>query len=158
MTPEEPHPFRWCNIQMYMGQLQSDVFGAKASQLRASDWSGMTFTVQKSGVPGEIVGHARSGALHACLLVGLAELCLLLRKHGALHNAPLGTYRVIPSVPLCYIKSSNISKAIKSAAHVHGAEFGIGTDDVSDGYLCSTGAMALFCGGVDSNRIRLLGR
>ena len=66
---------------MYMGQIQLDVFGAKASQLRAAEWLGMTFTVQKSRVPGKFVGHARSGALHACPIVGLADLCLLLRKH-----------------------------------------------------------------------------
>ena len=65
MKSGDPHPFRWCNIQLYMGELQLDVFEAKASHLRAADWSGMTFTVQKSGVPGEIVGHAHSGALHA---------------------------------------------------------------------------------------------
>ena len=83
MTSGEPHTFWWCDIQLYMGQLQLDVFEAKASQLRATDWSGMTFTVQKSGVPGEIVGHTCSGALHACPVVGLAKLCLLLRKHGS---------------------------------------------------------------------------
>ena len=92
MTSGEPHPFPWCDIQLYMGQLQLDVFKAKASQLRAADWSSMTFTVQKSGVPGEIVGHARSGALHACPVVGIAEICLLLRKHGAPYDTPLGTY------------------------------------------------------------------
>ena len=91
----------------------------------------MTFTVQKSRVPGEIVGHARSGALHACPVVVLVELCLFLRKHGAPHNAPLGTYREIPSSPLCYIKSNDISNYLKSVARVHGAEFGIGPDDVS---------------------------
>ena len=32
MTSGEPHPFRWCDIQIYMGQLQLDVFGAKASR------------------------------------------------------------------------------------------------------------------------------
>ena len=52
MTSGETHPFRWCNIQLYMGQLQLDVFGEKVSQLCAADWSGMTFTVKKSGVPG----------------------------------------------------------------------------------------------------------
>ena len=69
MTSGEPHPFRWCDIQLYMGQLQLDVFEANTSQLHAADWSGMTFTVQKSGVPGEIVGHARSGTppcVHCC--------------------------------------------------------------------------------------------
>ena len=55
MTSGKPHPFRWCDIQLYMGQLQLDVLKSKASQLRAADWSGMTFTVQKSGVPEEIV-------------------------------------------------------------------------------------------------------
>ena len=121
-----------------------DVFGAKASQLRAADWSGMKFTVQTSGVPGSMVGHACSGALHACPVVGLAELCLLLRKHGAPHDAPLGTYREIPSGPLFYIKSSNISKALKSAACVHGTELGFGPDDVSAGCLHSTGVIELF--------------
>ena len=100
MTSCDPYPFRWCDIQLYMGQLQLDVFGAKASQLRAADWSSMTFTVQKIGVPGEIVGHACSVALHACPVVGLADLCLLLRKHGASRDAPLGTYLEIPSGPL----------------------------------------------------------
>ena len=54
--------------------------------------------------------------------------------------------------------SSDITKALKSAACKHGAEFGIGPDDVSADCLRSTGAMALLCGGVDSSRIRLLGR
>ena len=93
MTSVEPHPLQWCDIQMYMVQLQLDMFGSKASQLRAADWSGMKFTVQNSGVPGEIVGHACSGALYACPVVGLAGLCLLLRKHGAPHDVPLGTCR-----------------------------------------------------------------
>ena len=134
------------------------MFGAKSSQLRAADWSGMAFTVQKIRVPGEIVVHARSGALHVCLVVDLADLCLLLRNHGYPHDAPLGTYCEITSGPLCYIKSSDISKALKYAARIHGVEFGIGPDDVIDGCLRSTGAMALFCGDVDSSRIRPLGR
>ena len=146
MTSGEPHPFRWCNIQLYMGQLQLDLFEAKASQLRAADWSGMIFTVQKSGVPREIVRHARSGALHAFPVVGLSDIFLLLSKHSSPRDVPLGTYLEIPSGPLCYIKSSNITKALKSAARIHGAEFGIGPDDVSAGCLHSTGAMALFYG------------
>ena len=158
MTSGEPHPFRWFDIQLYMGQLQLDVFGAKASQLRAADWLGMTFTVQKSGVWGKIVGHACSGALHACQVVGFAELCLMLLKHRYTHDAPLGIYREIPSGPLCYIKSNDISKALKYAARVHGTEFGIGPDDVSAGCLRSTGAVTLFCGGIDRSCIRLLGR
>ena len=123
MTSGGPHPFRWCDIQLYIGHLQLDVFEAKASQLRAADWSGMTFTVQKSGVPGEIVGHARSGALHACPVMGLAKLCLLLCKHRTTHDAPLGTYLEIPPGPMCYIKSSDITKALKYATRIHGAEF-----------------------------------
>ena len=78
MTSGESHPLWWCNIQIYMGQLHLNVFRANASQLRVADWSVMKFPVQKSGIPGEIVGHACSGALHACHVVGLAELCLFL--------------------------------------------------------------------------------
>ena len=158
MTSGEPHPLHWYDIQLYMGQLQLDVFEAKASQLRAEEWSGMTFTVQKSEVPGEILGHVRSGALNACPVVGLEELCLLIRKHEAPHDAALGKHREIPTGPMCYIKSSDITKALKSAARVHGAKLGIGPDDVSAVCLHSTGAMSLLCGGVDSSRIHLLDR
>ena len=56
------------------------------------------------------MGHVRSGALHAFSVVGLAEICLLLSKHGAPHDAPLGTYKEIPSGPICYINSSNITR------------------------------------------------
>ena len=63
MTSGEPHPFRWCDIQLYMGQLQLDVFKAMASQLRAADWSGMTFTVQSSAKP--TTGHAWRAPLRA---------------------------------------------------------------------------------------------
>ena len=96
MTSGEPHLFLWCDIQLYIRQLQLDVFGAKASQLRAADWSSMTITVQKSRVPGEIVGHARSGALHPCPVVGLAELFLLLRKNGAPHDEHWGHNVISP--------------------------------------------------------------
>ena len=59
MTSGEPHPFLWYDIYIYMGQIQLDVFGAKASQFCVVDWYRMTFTVQKSGVPGEIVEHSK---------------------------------------------------------------------------------------------------
>ena len=103
-----------------MGQVQLVVFGAKAPQLRAVDWSGMTFTVQNSGIPDEIVGHACNGALHACPVVGLEELCLLILKNGAPHDVPFGTYHEIRSGLLCYIKSSDIYKALKSVDRMHG--------------------------------------
>ena len=99
MTSGDPHPFWWCDIHIYMGQLQLDVFEAKASQLRAADWSVMTLIVQKSRIPGEILGHARSGALHAYPVVGLVELCLLLRKNGAPHDAPFGYIPINPLWP-----------------------------------------------------------
>ena len=37
MMSGEPHPFLWCDIQIYMGQLQLNVFKAKASQLCVAD-------------------------------------------------------------------------------------------------------------------------
>ena len=61
-------------MQLYMGHPQLDVIKEKASRFRASDWSGMTFIMQKIGVPGEIEGNARRGAIHACPVVGLADL------------------------------------------------------------------------------------
>ena len=60
MTSGEPHPFQWRDIQLYMSKLQLDVFEAKAPKLHAADWSGMTFTVQKSGVATKLNGKVDS--------------------------------------------------------------------------------------------------
>ena len=102
---------------------------------------------------------AYHGELHACVVISRAPLEPRQGRHGGRRCARGPQFlSVTRSCHLCYIKSSNITKALKSAARVHGAEFGIGPDDVSAGCLRSTGSVALFCGDVDRSRIRLLGR
>ena len=66
MTSGATHPFWWCNIQIYMEHLQLDVLEAKASQLCAADWSGMTFTLQKSGYQAKLWDmRAAAPSMHA---------------------------------------------------------------------------------------------
>jgi len=155
---EAAHPFRWCDVTLRIGDRILDTVHCTASSLRANDFATLTFTTQKSGVRGEIVGHGASGALHACPCRALAELILLLRQHDAPYDAPLASYREQPGGPLLQLTSPAFTAALRGAARLHGAEFGLEPSDVTASCFRTTGAMALFCGGVDSSRIRLLGR
>ena len=56
------------------------------------------------------------------------------------------------------LTATAFTQALRQTAAVHGAEFGVNPPDVSAGCFRTTGAMSLFCGGVDSTCIHLVGR
>ena len=150
------HPFRWCDTQLHSGLQRLDVIHAPDATLRAASFTALTFTTQKSGVSGEVIGHGRSGASHACPVRAVAERIIALRQAGAPSNAPLATYR--DATGLHVLTATDFTWALRLTAAVHGAAFGVTPADVSAGCFRTTGAMALFCGNVDSTRIRLVGR
>lgn len=117
----------------------------------------LTFSTQKNGTRGEIVGHAQSMALHACPVTTLIRLVLRLR----LDQAP-------PYMPLCsvylqqkwmlIITSAQITTGLRLQVVIHGLQFGLIPADVSARSLRASGAMALLLGGIDADRIKLVGR
>lgn len=152
------HPSHWCDVTLRLGDLILNLLTAAAKALRANDQSSLMFTTQRSVIHGEMVGHSPRGALHACLCCALAEAIILLRGHNAPFDAPLASYCKLPSEPLLVLKSSDFTKDLRSAAQIHGTELGIDPAVITTSCFRTLGAMALFCGGVDSSRIRLLGR
>ena len=152
------HPFLMRDVQLHVGAQKLVLAHESDAMIRAADFCGLTFTTQKSGVKGEVVGHSRSGALGACPVRALAEMTLSLRNIGAPDNTPLASYREMPGAPIRQLTGKDFSEALKAAARVHGGKFGVDPDDVTVGCFRTSGAMALMCGGVDSCRTRLLGR
>ena len=152
------HPFLMRDVQLHVGSQKLVLAHESDAMIRAADFCGLTFTTQKSGVKGEVVGHSRSGALGACPVRALAEMTLSLRNIGAPDNTPLASYREMPGAPIRQLTGKDFSEALKAAARVHGGKFGVDPDDVTVGCFRTSGAMALMCGGVDSCRTRLLGR
>ena len=54
-------PFRLTDVQLFVGQHRLDILQAPPASLDASTFATLTFTTQKNGVRGEVVGLARSG-------------------------------------------------------------------------------------------------
>jgi hypothetical protein len=114
----------------------------------------ITFVQQKNGVRGEIIGHGRSGHSVACPIAALARRVTYLRAHQATPTTPLAT--VFLPRPIT-ITSTLITTLLREALPFC-PDTGITPTDVTARSLRAGGAMALLCGRVDSDSIRLVGR
>jgi hypothetical protein len=150
------HPFRLCDVGLYIGARHIDIFAEPEANLWAATSCTLMFSTQKNGTRGEIIGHARSGALHACPVTCIIRLIL----HARQNNAP-------PTLPLCAIKVNNtwqlvtspqITGGLRLQVAIHGFQFGLVPADISAKSLRASGAMALLLGGIDADRIKLVGR
>jgi hypothetical protein len=114
----------------------------------------LEFTNQKNGVKGELIGLGRSGNPAFCPV----QACVNRIKHLRQFNAP-------PTIPLFAffssewkaISSSDLTTELRRVLSVLGQQVGLSPDDVSIRSLRASGAMALLCANVDTDRIRLLG-
>ncbi|MGH7974225.1 MAG: hypothetical protein ACREBR_01770, partial [bacterium] len=103
-------------------------------------------------------GHGLSGSLHACPVRTLVRRVVYLRQCGASPDASLGTYYSPVTRHLEIVTAADITGALKLSVLELGSTVGVSPDDISARSLRSSGAMALLCARVDSDRIRLLGR
>jgi hypothetical protein len=114
----------------------------------------ITFAQQKNGVRGEIIGHGRSGHAVACPIATLARRVTYLRQHDAIPTTPLATvFLPRPTIVTSALITTLLREAIPFCPAI-----GINPADVTARSLRAGGAMALLCGRVDSDSIRLVGR
>lgn len=135
-----------------------DLRRAAEAQLKAATFVTLTFLTQKSGVRGERVGHGSSGTSLACPVTSVVQRILCLRRPGATATTPLCAFSFSPGGPLIQLKSNDFTDTLRVEAALTSEQHGVDPKRVSAGCFRITGAMALFCAGVDSSRIRLLGR
>jgi hypothetical protein len=151
------HMFRMCDIQFWIGSRALDHFSCPASDLRAATFVTLTFTQQKNGVRNERIGHGRSGHPSLCPVTALVTRVLTLRDQGATRETTLNAVRPTPNSPFRYISPTDLTSRIRSVLHLH-PDPAYTLADVSVRSTRSGGAMALLCAGVDSDRLRLIGR
>ena len=114
------------------------------------------FTDQKSGVPGEQIGHAATSDPLLCPCKALGRIAQHLRLHHAPPDTPIhafynhGQAETVP--PAC------VTNALRHAARDIQDLTGIDPLLLSARSLRPGGATALLCAGVDPNNIKLLGR
>jgi hypothetical protein len=149
-------PFRLCDVHLYRLGLRLDVLHCPEELLDSATEVALEFTKQKNGVRGELVGLARSNHQYLCPVRAMIWRLKHLRLHRAHPTTPL--YQYHDNVRWASISTINITQQLRLATIAFGPQIGIQTNDISVRSLRSSGAMALLCADVDSDRIKLLGR
>lgn len=155
---EESTPFRFCDVQLFHGPVRLDLQTASDSSLLAATFASLTFTNQKNGVRGEVIGLAHSGNPQFSPTLCLARRISYLRSHAATPMTPLASVYNPRTRSFKPIRPSDITSSLRLACSLLGPQFGFNPQDISARSLRAAGAMALLCAQVDTDIIKLLGR
>ena len=156
-SASDSKPFHLQDVQIFFGPQRLDLVQATDAQLNAATFVSLTFTDQKNGVRGEVIGLGRSGNPNLCPVKALVRRVLHLRQSRAAPNSPLA--RVHNGNRWVKITPSAISRTLQEAVkYLSPASLGFLPTDVSARCLRAAGANALLCAKVDTDVIRLLGR
>ncbi len=154
-----PHrtQFRFGDVRLWIGSRALDHTTCPDADILAATFVTLTFNHQKNGVRNETVGHGRSGHASLCPVRALGNRLLSLRNHGATADTPLNAFRAPGATRWSFILPSDLTSRLRTALALH-PDPAFSPTDVSIRSTRAGGAMALLCAGVDSDRIRLLGR
>jgi len=148
-------PLTLKDVSLKIGQTPLCLLTSPLHSIAAATHSGLTFDTQKNRVRGEQLAHGRSGHAVACPTAALIRRVLYLRLNHASLDTPLCSVRRHHSwVP---VTSQAVTAVLRTSAaalpHLH-----LRPADVTGRSLRAGGAMAMLCGKVDSDIIRLIGR
>ncbi|MGH9726648.1 MAG: hypothetical protein ACRD41_16445, partial [Candidatus Acidiferrales bacterium] len=60
--PTNSHPFRLKDVQLWLGGQRVDILQVHPEELQGATFATLTFSNQKNGVRGEVIGHGLSGS------------------------------------------------------------------------------------------------
>ena len=154
-APSDTVPFRLEDVQLMIGDRRLDIFTCPLTELAEARFATLTFTEQKNGVRGEVIGLARSGDPFLCPVLAIVRRIIHLRTNNAAPTTPLArvfhkhSTKVTPTL---------IRDTLRNAVQYLGTDLGFLPSDVSARSLRAAGATALLVARVDTDIIRLLGR
>jgi hypothetical protein len=156
-TKSDTSPFRLCDVRLKVGDRYLNRTTATDAELNTATFASLTFTDQKNGVRGEVIGLSTSGDAHFCPVKTIVRRVIYLRTFNAPPNTPLGMYfyrnRWRPVSPTA------ITATLRATVTFLGpSSLGFLAKDVSARCLRAAGAMALLCARIDPDVIRLIGR
>jgi hypothetical protein len=143
-------------VEFHINDLTLDTLRAPISQLEAATTVSLTFTTQKNGNKGEVLTHGPSTDLWACPVRTTARHVIHLQAHTAKSSTPLASY--LRATRRIDIKANDVTEALRYAAVATAHQTGPHYSDISAKALGAGGAMALLCGKIDHDTIRMLGR
>jgi hypothetical protein len=151
----EAAPFRLHNIHIFRNNVRLNTLHCPEEHLDSATQVALEFTKQKNGVQGELVGLGRSNHAFLCPVKAMIWRIKHLRLHNAIPTTPI--YKYHDNRQWAAISTIHITHRLRLATASVGHEVGVRPTDISVRSLRSSGAMALLCADVDSDRIRLLG-
>ena len=153
-TDNNNNPFRLADVQLFIGDTRINLSTAPLEQVQQARFASLTFTNQKNGVRGEVIGLARSGDPYVCPVQAIIRRVLYLRQHSAPSNTPIA--RVFNTTAT--VTAEAITTCLRDAVAYIGPDLGFLPCDVSARCLRAAGATALLLAKVDPDVIRLIGR
>jgi len=155
---EAKHPFRLEDVECKIGCNHIfDVHLASVAQLLASTFISLTFTDQKNGIKGENISHVTNGQPSACPVRAITRRIFHLKLHNAPLNTPLYVY-YDDSGRRRSISATMITSLLRAAALSIPGHTGVDPSNSTARSLRASGAMALLLGGMDPDKIRIVGR
>ena len=148
-------PLRLRDVTLLIHHRALDFFTCPLSELARVTHATITFDTQKNRVRGEVIGHSRSGDPRACPVLALVRRIQHLRTHHASNDTFLCTYYSNNQPFVLYNKVLNDILKVSAAAL---PSLNYRPSDISPRSLRSGGAMALLCGRIDTDVIKLVGR
>jgi len=156
-SPSDTRPFYLEDVQFWIGSQRHLATTIRVEDLNRVTFATLTFTSQKNGVRGEVIGLGRSRDPLLCPVLALARRVRHLRQHNAPATTPLATYYDNHNRPRP-VKPADITESLRASTAILGPSVGFLPKDISARSLRAAGAMALLCAQVDKDVIRLLGR
>jgi hypothetical protein len=150
----DSHPFRLADVKLWVDNAPLDIFLAPPHTLLASTFVSLTFSTQKNGTRGEIIGHGRSPNPQACPVHSVARRIIYL---CTLH-APPTTYLCAVGPTLKPLTSIHVTRLLRRACNAIPNSQGVLAKVITTKYLRASGAMALLNEGVDRQTIQLVSR
>jgi hypothetical protein len=152
---ENAAPFCVCDVHLLIHNRRLNAYTAPQRDLDQVNFIALEFTNQKNGVRGELVGLGKSGHPQWCPVRAVLNRICHLRTHRAPPTTPLYAHY---TTSWHRINTTILTTQLRIAVTTLGAQYGIMPEDISVHSLRSSGAMALLCANVDTDKIRLLGR
>jgi len=154
----DTQPFLLQDVTLFLGTQRLNTFTAPLAHLQAATFVTLEFTTQKNAVRGEVVGLSRSGDPFFCPVAAACRRVIHLRHCHASPTQPLASYIHPSTHRLRRITSSDLTHVLRLATTLLGPSYGFLPHQISARSLRASGAMALLCADVDTDRIRLIGR
>ncbi|KAL3826648.1 hypothetical protein ACHAXA_009089 [Cyclostephanos tholiformis] len=146
-TDNDGDPFRLADVQLFIGDTRLPQLMAPASELCLARFALLTFTTQKNGVRGEVIGLA-------CSVQAIIRQVIYLRSHSATLSTPLARVFNTPDK----VTASYLTVRIHDAVAACGPLLGFLPTKVLTRCLRAAGATALLLARVDPDVIHLIGR